>query len=99
MASDKVFSLLGLCRRAGRLAWGEEKSLKSIREKRAHLVLLAVDASGNTRKRIMDKCVFYSIAYVSFSTLSELGAVTGADARAVVSVLDKGFAAAIQKEL
>lgn len=45
-------SLLGLAYRARKVISGEELVLKEVRNKRAKLVLLADDASSNTKKKL-----------------------------------------------
>ena len=56
MVPNKIFSLLGLATRAGRLVSGEFMTEKAVKEGRAQLVLLGADASANTKKnfRIMN---------------------------------------------
>lgn len=49
--ANKALSRLGLATRAGKLISGEEIVLKAIRSGEAKLVLLAGDASDNTRKK------------------------------------------------
>lgn len=49
---QKVLNLLGMAQRAGKLVSGEDLSLKEIRNGTAKLVIVAVDASENTRKNI-----------------------------------------------
>lgn len=48
---QKVLNLLGMAKRAGKLVSGEDLSLKEIRNGTAKLVIVAVDASENTRKK------------------------------------------------
>ena len=45
MAQDKFLSLLGMCRRAGRLQWGHDACIGSATRGKAALCLLAADAS------------------------------------------------------
>jgi len=47
---SKFYSLLGLCKKAGKLVGGEVAVENAIRQKTAVLLILAGDASGNTRK-------------------------------------------------
>ena len=48
----KVLNLLGLAQRSGKLASGEFQTEKAVKEQRAALVILAADASENTKKKI-----------------------------------------------
>lgn len=91
-AANKVLSRLGLAMRAGKLASGEEIVLKAIRSGEAKLVLLAEDASGNTRKKIADKCSSYGIPLLIGFTRHELGAAVGKPERVIFAVTEQGFA-------
>jgi ribosomal protein L7Ae-like RNA K-turn-binding protein len=90
--ASKCFSLLGLANRAGKCISGEELVVKEIKRKKAKLVLLSLDASDNTTKKISDKCKFYEVDLRNVSDRYELGNSIGKDQRVVVAVTDQGFA-------
>ena len=94
---DKVYGLIGLAKRAGRIACGEFLTTGAIKENSAQLVILASDASFNTKKKITDSCKFYNVCLVEYGTKDEHGRYTGGADRAVVTIKDKGFADAILK--
>ena len=54
MKPDKALSMLGLAARAGRIVSGEFTVEKEVKSGRAYLVLIAEDASENTRKKISE---------------------------------------------
>ena len=54
----KVLGSLGLAMKAGDVVSGEFMTEKSIREGIARLVIVAKDASGNTKKKFADSCHF-----------------------------------------
>ncbi|WLD95195.1 YlxQ family RNA-binding protein [Alkalihalobacillus sp. AL-G] len=85
-------SLLGLANRAGKCISGEELVIKEIRHNRAKIVLLAEDASANTRKKVIDKCTYYQIPYYFVPNRLELGKAIGKEQRVTVAVIDNGFA-------
>lgn len=90
-----MLSLLGLCVKAGKLVSGETAVLNAVRSGEAKLVVIASDASENTRKRFTDKCRYYGIETMSFATKDELSRAIGKRDRAVVAVTDEGFAKAL----
>lgn len=94
---DKVYGLIGLAKRAGRIACGEFLTTGAIKENSACLVILAGDASSNTKKKITDSCKFYKVQLIEYGTKDEHGRYTGGSDRAVVAVKDRGFADAILK--
>lgn len=91
----KIFGMIGLAKRAGKVSTGSFICLKMIKSRRAVLVILAEDASENTKKSIKDSCKFYNVRYIEFSDMASLGHATGGGERAVVSINDDNFAAAI----
>jgi ribosomal protein L7Ae-like RNA K-turn-binding protein len=93
----KLLSHLGLCMRAGKLATGEEGVMNAIRSGEAKLVVLALDASANARKKYRDKCASYRVALLEASTRGELGACVGKLERVALAVCDDGFARLIGK--
>ena len=95
----KVLSLLGLSAKSGNLVSGEFSTEKAVKEHKAALVVVAEDASDNTKKSITDSCKFYKTKFVEAGSKAELGKFTGADNRAVVSVNDDNFAKAILDRL
>ena len=64
----KVLGSLGLAMKAGDVVSGEFMTEKAIREGIARLVIVAKDASGNTKKKFADSCHFYHVPYVEFGT-------------------------------
>lgn len=50
MKQNKSLSQLGMAMRAGKLITGDEIVLKAVRNKKVHLVVIAGDASENTKK-------------------------------------------------
>lgn len=96
---QKVFGLIGLAKRAGRLALGEDAVKDSIRFGKSRLVIIAEDASDNTRKSITDSCKYYNVKYYITATKDTLGHAVGNSFNAAVSVLDDGFAKNIEKYL
>ena len=50
--TDKVLSMLGICRRAGKLEAGFDLVCEKIREKKAYLTLTAQDISDKTFKNL-----------------------------------------------
>lgn len=96
---NKVLSLLGLATKAGYVVSGETGVLEAIKGGKAHLVLIAEDASDNSRKLYSDKCSFYEIPFYIRGTKEQLGHAIGKDGRSAVAVCDAGFSGAIADKL
>lgn len=82
---------LGLALIANKLAIGTTLSLKAIRNGKAKLVLIAIDASEATIKNITDKASFYNIpVLLKYDTLT-LSEPVGRKNIKVICILDEGF--------
>lgn len=96
--TDDALLFLGLCRRAGALVTGEEGVLNALASGEAKLVLMAHDASDNTRKRFTNKCASRRVELVTYGTGETLGRAVGKNVTMVTAVLDEGFARGIRKK-
>lgn len=92
-------SLLGLATRAGKLVSGEFMVEKTIKEGKALLVIVANDASDNTKKMFRNMCEYRAVPMYIFGDKLSLGHDIGKEMRVVVAVLDAGFRDAIVKQL
>lgn len=99
MKQNKVFSLLGIAMRGHNLVSGELQTLEAIKKGSAMLVIIAEDASDNTKKLFADKCLFYEVPVYNYGTKEDLGRAIGKDLRSSVGVCDAGLADAIIKRL
>ncbi|WP_408608004.1 L7Ae/L30e/S12e/Gadd45 family ribosomal protein [Butyrivibrio hungatei] len=97
--SNKIYSMLGLCMRAGKLKSGEFACLEAIRKKTAVLVIVSEDASDNTKKQFRDKCSYYNVPIYFFGNKDDLGHAIGKDVRTSLAVTDQGLAKTLIKDL
>ena len=97
--NNKVLSLLGLATKAGKVASGEFSTEKSVKTGKGFLVLVADDASQNTRKKFQNMCDFYEVPIYFIANKEELGRFCGKEFRASLAVQDENFAQAMLKEL
>lgn len=71
--------------------------LEAIQKKEVKLVILANDASANTKKQFLNKCAYYTIPIVSENfTREEISQAIG-KVRTVCAFEDEGFARSFQK--
>lgn len=96
--NKKLLSMFGLAARAGRIASGEFQTETAVKSGMAFLVIVAEDASENTKKLFHDKCSYYQVPIISYGTKEELGHSIGKEFRASLAILDKGFAEAIMNK-
>lgn len=93
----KVRSLLGMARRAGLISSGESQVEALLKKKKGHLLLIAEDSPGASSK-FSQWANDIKIPVLIEGSKQELGAAIGLSSRAIVLVMDKGFAQAILKE-
>ena len=89
---DKILSLAGLARRAGKAVSGEFAVEKSVKAGSACLVLLAKDASAGTKKKFTNMCAWYEVPVYEYADKENLGKCLGQDVRSSLAVEDAGFA-------
>lgn len=94
---SKVYALLGLAKKAGRLVAGEDTCIRAIKSRSAFLVIVAEDASDNTKKEFVDACSYRNVDCLFFGQKVLLGKYIGKELRSVIAILDKGFAKALKK--
>ena len=89
---NKFLSLLGLCKRAGKLSAGEVAAEQAVRGKQAYLLILSEDASKNTKKKFRNSAAYYELPLAEIGTKEELGRAIGTDMRSIIAVNEEGFA-------
>ena len=62
MNEQSLRGLLGLALRAGQMTTGADLTLRQIKAGKAALVLLDADASGNTKKKLLDACAYRQVS-------------------------------------
>ncbi len=97
MLNKDILSLLGLAARARKITSGESL-INDIRSNKVKYVIIASDASDNTKKKITDKCIYYKVDYLVASTIDDLSNAVG-KYRVAIGVLDKGFANKIKMKI
>lgn len=96
---DRVLSMLGLAAKAGKIESGEFSTEKAVKKGFGQLVIVAEDASDNTKKMFRNMCEYYKVPMVIFGTKEELGHWIGKAYRASICILDEGFAKSVLKKI
>lgn len=96
---NKIISLLGLSMKAGKIASGEFATEKAVKTGKAYLVVVACEASANTKKKFRNMCEYYQVAYFEFGLKEDLGKAIGKEFRASLALTDENLASALKKQL
>lgn len=99
MKTDRVLSLISLATKAGKIASGEFSTEKEVKAGRAAAVIVAKDASDNTKKKFKNMCDFYRVPIYFYADKDTLGHAMGKEFRASLAVLDAGFAKGMKKAM
>ena len=96
---QKIAGLLGLARRAGKAAAGTVPAENAIKGRKARFVIIAADASENTKKHFTDMCRYRSIPFMLCGTKEELGRCVGNGVTSILALTDPSFSEEIKKRL
>lgn len=98
MREQEILNLLGLALRAGKIETGTEKVMASIRAKRYKLVILADDASDNSKEKIIRLAENNNVPLVVWGTSDVLADAIGKGITIAIGIKDAGFAKTIKKK-
>ena len=90
--SSKIYGLIGLCQKAGQVVSGEQSCEIAIKKEQVFLLIVATDASANTRKLFKNRCSYRKIPLVEFGTKETLGNAIGKVKRASIGIVDENLA-------
>ena len=97
LIQSKALSLVGLATKAGKTVSGEFMTEKEVKSGKAALVIVADDASDNTKKKFRDMSEYYKVPIYFYADKDTLGHAMGKEFRASLAILDEGFAKGIRK--
>ena len=96
---NRIFSMIGMAMKAGKVVSGEFATEKSVKTGTAWMVIVSEAASENTKKMFRNMCTFYKVPMFVYGTKEDLGHSMGKEFRASLAVTDEGFAKSIEKRL
>ena len=89
--NDKIYSYLGICQKAGRMVSGEGACEKAIASGEGKLIIIAQDASDNTKKKFLNKAQYYNVPVYIRGERDNISAAIGKINRPTVVITDKGL--------
>lgn len=96
---NKIYSMLGLCMKAGKIVCGADVCIDNIKKKKAFLTIIAEDASQNTKEKFIKLSEEYEIQNIVFGEKDYLSKAVGKVDKVVFAIVDKNFADKIMKLL
>ena len=88
LTDRRAASMLSLCQRAGSLVSGEDSVEIALKEKKACLIIIAEDASENTKNKFLTKAEFYNVNVVVYGSKEDLSSCVGKFNRTVFAVVE-----------
>lgn len=98
MNNNSILRMIGLAKKAGKIAFGANLAISAIRSHtKPKLVLLAKDASENTAKKVIDGCKYHEVSYLVTEFSGDVLAKTIGKTFdvMVIAIMDEGFARSI----
>lgn len=99
MKIDNVLRMVGIATKAGKVASGEFMTENAVKSGIASLVIVAEDASENTKKKFQNMCEFYETPIRVYGIKDDLGHAMGKEFRTSLAITDEGLAKAILKKM
>ena len=99
MINNKIYGLLGLTSKAGKLAFGTDSCLEMIAKHKVKLIIVAEDSSERTINNFREKCKQNNIDFYVFGKKEDLSKSIGKVNKTVIGIKDKNLAGAIIKIL
>ncbi|MCR5272205.1 MAG: ribosomal L7Ae/L30e/S12e/Gadd45 family protein [Lachnospiraceae bacterium] len=99
MTHNKVLSYLGIAKKGGHVKSGAFMTEEAVKSYNAFLVIIADDASSNTKKKFEDMCKNYEVPCYIYGSSDELGHCIGTEFRMCLAITDEGLSKACIKVL
>ena len=97
---DRTLALLGMAKKAGKLAVGGNAASIAARRGEATLIITASDASDGSIRRAKANAESNEVEYIAVPfTMFELGNTAGRGSPGTIAFLDKGLAEGFKKRL
>ena len=96
---NRALSMIGIAAKAGKVLSGEFSTEKAVKTMKAYLVIVAEDASDNTKKMFSNMTEYYETPIVFFGTKEELGKYVGKEFRASLAITDENLANAVASKI
>lgn len=97
MNRERVLTLLGFAQKSGNLLTGEDTCILHIRKGKVRVVMVAGDASDNTKRRFEGMCKSRGIPFRTVLDKETLSQAIGKHNRTVFAIEDDKFAENVLK--
>ena len=96
---NKALNTIGICKCANKISYGETL-IKDIKNHIVDIVVICLDTSENSKKKIIDKCSYYSCEYVIAFSQQEICKAIGREALvSAIGIKDSNLAKKFKENL
>lgn len=99
MVNEKIFGLLGLCTRAGKIVFGTDACIEKINKNKIKLIIIAEDASDRTKIKFKELASKNKIPIYEIASIEEISKSIGKKNKAVIGITDINFSNEIIKKV
>lgn len=86
---NKIYGMLGLARKAGKLIYGYNSTIELLKSSRKDvLVIHALDASEKTKKNVIFECNKYNFNYIEYGNKVDFGKILSKEEVSVLALTD-----------
>ncbi|WDV47742.1 ribosomal L7Ae/L30e/S12e/Gadd45 family protein [Clostridiaceae bacterium M8S5] len=97
--NNKFYSMLGIGKKAGYLKAGETPSVDAIKKRKGYMLIIAEDASDNTKSKFIKLSKKYDIEHHIIGSKELLGHSIGKDLISTIVVCNEQYSNALKKLL
>ncbi len=88
---NKIYSMIGLAMKAGKVAFGTDMCIDKVKKSNVNLLIIAENMSNNAKDKFIKLASLYNINIVIFGEIDLLSKSIGKDNKGVLAILDSGF--------
>lgn len=96
MNDTRFYSFLGLVQKSGNMVSGYNNCVSEIKADKCNIVLIAEDASDNTRDKFVSLCVSKNIPYIIYGSMDRLGESIGKSSKSILAIKNENMSKVVK---
>lgn len=97
MIKNKIYGLIGLARRAGKINFGTQSSIEAIEKRKAKLIIVTEDSAERTKKNFKILSENKNVPIRVYGNIEKMSESIGQTNKAVITINDENFSNEIIK--
>lgn len=96
MNDIRFYSFLGLVQKSGNMVSGYNNCVSEIKADKCELVLIAEDASENTKDRFKSLCISKKIPYIIYGSMEKYGQCIGKSCKSILGIKNENMSKVVK---